>query len=55
MERTKTRKEMCEYFKVTRQTLYNWQKSGMPCERLGKLLLRYNIEEVREWLKSRAE
>lgn len=55
MERTKTRKELCEYFKVSRQTVYNWQQEGMPHERLGKMLLRFNIEEVREWLKSRSE
>ena len=43
MERTNTRREVCDYFKVTRQTIYDWQKQGMPFERIGKKMLRYNI------------
>lgn len=53
MERAITRKELCDYFKVTRQTIYEWQKEGMPYDNLGRRMLRYNIEEVREWLKKR--
>ena len=54
MERTNTRREVCDYFKVTRQTIYDWQKQGMPCEKIGKKMLRYNIQEVREWLNARS-
>ena len=54
MERTNTRREVCDYFKVTRQTIYDWQKQGMPFERIGKKMLRYNIQEVRQWLNTRS-
>ena len=54
MERRNTRREICEYFKVTRQTIYDWQKQGMPFERIGRKMLRYNIQEVRQWLNARS-
>ena len=54
MERTNTRREVCDYFKVTRQTIYDWQKQGMPFEKIGKKMLRYNIQEVRQWLNTRS-
>ena len=54
MERRNTRREICEYFKVTRQTIYDWQKQGMPFEKIGRKKLGYNIQEVREWLNRKS-
>lgn len=52
MENLLTVKELCEILKVSRQTLQNWRKEGMPSEKFGKLV-RFNKDEVYQWLKQR--
>ena len=46
--------DLCDLLKVTRQTLNNWRKKGMPCEKFGKIV-RFDKDKVYEWLKSRDE
>lgn len=47
-----TTKELCDLLKVSRQTLTNWRKEGLPHEKFGKLV-RFNKEKVYKWLKER--
>lgn len=47
-----TEQELCEWLKIERMTAYRWRKEGMPY--IGKTKsIRYNKEEVEEWLKNR--
>ena len=43
-------KELTEYLKIHENTVYTYIKKGMPHYRIGKEL-RFEIEEVKEWLK----
>ena len=47
-----TVKELCTQMKVTRTTIDNWRKQGMPYEKFGKLV-RFNDTDVMKWIKSR--
>lgn len=47
-----TTKELCTIYKVTKTTIENWRREGMPFEKLGKIV-RFNQEEVEQWLKNR--
>jgi len=44
-----TTKELCERLRVTRQTIGEWRKLGMPFEKFGKLV-RFDYDEVKKWL-----
>ena len=44
--------ELCEIMKVTRTTVDNWRKQGMPYKKFGKMV-RFDKEEVMEWLKKK--
>lgn len=44
--------EMCEYLKVSRETVLNWiNKKNMPAHKAGRLW-RFDASEVDEWIKS---
>lgn len=44
--------EICEYLKVSRETVLNWiNKKNMPAHKVGRLW-RFDIAEVDEWIKS---
>ena len=45
-------KDMAEFFGVTYQTIQNWRDAGMPFVG-SKKSLRYDLEKVIEWHKSR--
>lgn len=47
-----TIKELCNRLKVTRQTIYEWRKQGLPYYKFGKLV-RFDYDEVKKWLESR--
>jgi excisionase family DNA binding protein len=47
-----TTKDLCKIYKVTKTTIENWRREGMPFEKLGKIV-RFNQEEVEQWLKNR--
>lgn len=44
-------KELAEILGVHIQTIYNWANDGMPRMKLGYNVLRYDVDEVLEWLK----
>lgn len=48
-----TVEEIAKELKVTRQTIYQWRKDGMPFLRMGRLI-RFEQEKVMEWLKENA-
>jgi excisionase family DNA binding protein len=49
-----TEQDLCEWLKIERMTAYRWRKSGMPY--IGKRKsIRYNKEQVEEWMKSQKE
>ena len=50
-----TTKEMADILSVHENTLFNWAKEGMPRYKLGSNAVRYNVEEVLEWVKTRGE
>ena len=50
-----TTKEMAEILSVHENTLFNWAKEGMPRYKLGSNAVRYDIEEVLEWVRTRVE
>lgn len=44
--------EICEYLKVSRETVLNWiSKKNMPAHKAGRLW-RFDASEVDEWIKS---
>jgi excisionase family DNA binding protein len=45
-----TTKDVCEILKVSRETLYNWRKDGLPFTRV-MTTIRYNLDEVRRWIE----
>jgi excisionase family DNA binding protein len=47
-----TTKDIMGIFKVTRTTVSDWRKQGMPFKKYGKLV-RFNLEEVSSWLEKR--
>jgi excisionase family DNA binding protein len=47
-----TMTEICEYLKVSRETVLNWiNDRNMPSHKLGRLW-RFQANEVDEWIKS---
>lgn len=46
-------RELAETLGVHVQTIYNWAKEGMPRYKMGYNLVRYDLEEVLEWIKER--
>lgn len=45
-----TIKEMAKRLKVSRQTIYEWRKKGMPYKTIGAVV-RFNADEVNEWIE----
>ena len=52
LDRLLTTKELMEYFNVTRGTIINWRKEGMPYKKYGTIV-RFDLDEVMEWLDKR--
>ena len=50
-----TTKEMAEILSVHENTLFNWAKEGMPRYKLGSNAVRYDVEEVLAWVRTRGE
>jgi predicted site-specific integrase-resolvase len=45
--------KLCEWLDVSRNTAWRWRKEGMPY--IGnKGSIRYNKEEVEQWLKAKS-
>lgn len=49
-----TTKELSSLLKVTRQTIGNWRREGMPFMKFGTTV-RFDYDEVIEWLKERGK
>lgn len=45
-----TRKQLEEYFEVSRATVTKWEKQGMPFLNLGYRTRRYKLSTVIAWL-----
>lgn len=50
-----TTKEMAGILSVHENTLFNLAKEGMPRYKLGSNAVRYDVEEVLEWVRTRGE
>jgi len=48
-----TAKELQKELNVSRSTLYRMRKQGMPSKKLGYKTIRYDLDEVIEWLDKR--
>ena len=46
-----TEAQLCEELQVGRVWLYHRRQEGMPYLRLGSRTVRYELQEVLEWLK----
>lgn len=56
MDKKLTAYELGKRLKVAHTTIYRWVDMGMPCERVSsglRSILRFNIKEVRAWLKEK--
>ena len=47
-----TTEELAKFMAVHENTIYNWARKGMPRIKVGNTV-RYDLEEVVEWLKER--
>lgn len=54
MENLYTTKDMEEIFQVSRFTLNNWRKKGMPVIKIGATI-RYNLDDVKEWVEEHSK
>ncbi len=50
-----TEKELCEILKVDRSFLYLCRLNGLPFIRLGKKLIRYELNSVLNWYERNSE
>lgn len=50
-----TTNELSAYFKVTRQAVDRWRKSGMPHITLGPKSIRYDLEEVEKYFANKRD
>ena len=44
-------KDLCDQLSVTRQTIHKWRKIGLPCVFSKGRIIRYNLQEVIDWLQ----
>jgi len=48
-----TAKHLCAELDITPAALYVWRQQGMPYIPLGTRAVRYNLQDVLEWLEAR--
>lgn len=46
--------ELAKHLNVSRKTIFNYMKNGMPCIRLSVRTLRFDYDDVVDWLKRKA-
>ncbi|UAL49737.1 helix-turn-helix domain-containing protein (plasmid) [Sutcliffiella horikoshii] len=46
-----TATELKQELKVSDTTLWRWRKEGLPFNQYGYKTIRYNLEDVKAWLK----
>ncbi len=52
MNKMVSTKELAEMFNVTAQTIWRWRVRGMPHIKINSTLIRYNLDEVMDWINS---
>jgi len=50
-ERWLSVEEIAEHLGVSKDSIYNWIKKGMPAHKIGKLW-KFKVSEVDDWAKS---
>lgn len=50
-----TTKELSEYLKIHENTIYSYIKRGMPYYKIGPKQFRFELEEVKKWLKEQTD
>ena len=53
MEKLLNAKEVADILGVSRQTVYNWRKKGLPCVVVNNIPY-YRSSEVSEWLNGQS-
>ena len=49
-------KELCDIFKITTDTAYNWRKKrGLPYRKYTAKSIRYDLDEVMKWKSDHEE
>lgn len=43
--------DVCEKFKISKPTVYEWIKKGCPVHYVGKLMF-FDLVEVEQWMKA---
>ena len=51
MKKMLTDGQLCEVLSVTRPFLLKYRKMGMPCYVMGSRVIRYDLQEVLDWLR----
>lgn len=46
-------KELCDKLKISRQTVWNFRKQGMPVAWRSGKIIRYNYVDVLNWMDKR--
>lgn len=53
MKKIITNNELCEHYQISKPTASEYRKQGMPYINLSERTIRYNIDEVEQWLKNK--
>lgn len=48
-----TRQQLCAALQVSESTVRRWERDGLPLTPIGIRGKRYNLDEVRDWLRAR--
>jgi len=48
-----TNKQLCEKYQISKPTASEYRKQGMPHIKLSERTIRYDIQEVEQWLKQK--
>lgn len=49
------KKEVAEQLKVSEQTIYRWQKQGLPHIKLSEHCIRYDTKKIKKRLKQKTK
>jgi len=50
-----TAKQLAAELAVSVAAIRTWTRFGMPCDRLGRRCVRFNLQEVLDWFKRRQQ
>ena len=46
-----TRQQLCAALSISESTCYRLEQAGLPCTPIGKRGKRYNLPEIKNWLR----